>query len=782
MHIFCRKFVKTYTIISLCFIIFQKSPVKVVHFADETATSDENINETNITVSISTSPRKKRKASATTHMLEKELNAEANRRNSLSTANAVGESANLTLMISSLRRQNEDLKAKLTEASKQKRPSEGLGSFDKALIERKEVEIGDLKKTITNLERLLSIERDERSANEKNTLQLLEDVKKKWNERDDKRHQMLKKDLEDANVVYQDMELELQQKSSDLSAAQNEIESLQSVKQSLKAKLKECKSKLEATVSNYQVKADQVERYEKKIESLEQELKTTKENDKKKRRISVIISENQAEVEALRDEMEKLSKQKRELESEFSDLKLTSKLTANRFDSLQKEYDGHLARCDGELVKLSSENSKMNQKNEDLIKENSILEAKLKDKTKALDALEKMQESLESKIPTKESFEAYADEKVDELNNEIEELKKDKSLLKVEVRLAERKNKELEGRISLYKDMYTDLKKKSQKETSDEQALQDKVAELEKKVQDQTSAKEVAEEKNQRLQSRLDSVRKELEEVKAEAKDSKDLDKEVTRLKEKLSSAEKKGEECQDYKKKYELTKSICLEIEEQVKQYEKVIEKLEDTQEKLKKSNEDTKKKADDSAAELIKTKREINELKSTHAFKETKMKDLEEKTKEIEKYYETENSSWKTKFEESTKIKKDQTMTIVELKDQLYKLERDCTRATSENEDLHEQNNKLKEEMTTLITSFHSLKDSHLMLQNTVQELGDKLMARDEEIEKRDRKIASQKTDLDRKNVEHQETLNQLKKLTQHLPGSTPKKKEKTLNPFLL
>ena len=607
-------------------MIFQKSPVKVVHFADETATSDENINETNITVSISTSPRKKRKASATTHMLEKELNAEANRRNSLSTANAVGETANLTLMVSSLRRQNEDLKAKLAEASKHKRPSEGLGSFDKALIERKEVEIGDSRKTITNLERLLSIERDERSANEKNTLQLLEDVKKKWNERDDKRHQMLKKDLEDANVLYQDMELELQQKSSDLTAAQNEIESLQSVKQSLKAKLKECKSKLEATVSNYEVKADQVERFEKKIETLEQELKSTKENEKKKRRISLIISENQAEVEALRDEMEKLSKQKRELESELSDLKLTSKLTANRFDSLQKEYDGHLARCDGELVKLSSENSKMNQKNEDLIKENSILEAKLKDKTKALDALEKMQESLESKIPTKESFEAYADEKVDELNKELEELKKDKSLLKVEVRLAERKNKEMEGRISLYKDMYTDLKKKSQKDNNDEQALRDKVAELEKKVQEQTSAKEVAEEKNQRLQSRLDSVRKELEEVKAEAKDSKDLDKEVTRLKEKLSSAEKNGEECQDYKKKYELTKSICLEIEEQVKQYEKVIEKLEETQEKLKKSNEDTKKKADDSAAELIKIKREINELKSTQAFKETKMKDLEE------------------------------------------------------------------------------------------------------------------------------------------------------------
>ena len=59
--------------------------------------------------------------------------------------------------------------------------------------------------------------------------------------RDDKRQQMLKKDLEDANVVVQDMELELHKKSSDLDSAKSEIESLQTVKQSLKTKLKECK-------------------------------------------------------------------------------------------------------------------------------------------------------------------------------------------------------------------------------------------------------------------------------------------------------------------------------------------------------------------------------------------------------------------------------------------------------------------------------------------------------------------------------------------------------------
>merc|ERR1712051_388519 len=194
--------------------------------------------------SKSMSPRKKRRASATTQMLEKELKAESNRRNSINMANMVGENSNLTLMAASLRRQNEDLKAKLAEATKiggSKRKSENLNSIDKLLFEQKENECDDLKKTVNNLEKLLDHERDERNAYEKNTMGLLEEVKKKWHNRDDKRQQKLKKDLEDANVVVQDMEVELHKKTSDLDSAKCEIESLQTVKQSLKTKLKECK-------------------------------------------------------------------------------------------------------------------------------------------------------------------------------------------------------------------------------------------------------------------------------------------------------------------------------------------------------------------------------------------------------------------------------------------------------------------------------------------------------------------------------------------------------------
>lgn len=638
---------------------------------------------------------------------------------------------------------------------------------------------------MSNLERLLNLEREERKDHEKTTMALLEDVKKKWHDRDDKRQQQLRKDLKDANVVVQDMELELNKKESDLVAAHDEIDTLQTVKQSLKAKLKECKSKLEATVANYEAKAELVEKLEAKIATLEVELRSKDaDSEKKKRRVSIAISDNRAELEAVREDMERLARQKRTLESELSDLRLTSKLTANRLDTLQKEYDEHLARCDAELVKISSENARMQDKNRDLEKEIALLEAKLKDKSKALLKLEKVQESLEAKIPSKETFDAYANSKVNDLLAEIEELKKDNRLMKVEVRMGERKEKELEGRIAIFRDMYNDVKKKTQKDSTDGKELVEKVAKLEKDVEKEKLEKEELKEKNGSLQSRVDSLRKELNELKSESRSNRELERELERLKEKLSKCEKDTEKSSEYKKNYDLTKNICLELEDQVKQYEVVIEKLEKSQEKLQKSNEELKGKADASAAELIKFKREVNELKSTQAFKETKLKDLEEKNKEIEKFYETEGATWKTRFEESTKVKKEQTVTIVELKDLVLKLESENDKISRHNDELYDQNKKLKEEMTTLITSFHSLKDSHLMLQNTVQELGDKLMARDEEIERRERKIVSLKSDLDRKNIEHQETLNQLKKLTQHLPDSTPSKKKDKYHhaPFML
>ena len=348
--------------------------------------------------------------------------------------------------------------------------------------------------------------------------------------------------------------------------------------------------------------------------------------------------------------------------------------------------------------------------------------------------------------------------------------------------LGERKQKDVEGKLQIYKDMYMEQKKKAQKEATDETELKEKCAKTEKDLEIEKQRNEELTRKNEGLTSKVDNLRKEIIELKKEVSDNRNLDEELKQAKSKVSNLEKISDKSVEYQKNYEITKNICLELEDQIKEYEMVIEKLEKMQEKHKESNEELKKRADENASELIKTKREINELKSNQVFKESMVKDLQEKAQEMEKYYETENSSWKIKFEESTKLKKEHSVTIVGLKEQLQKLDKDNIKLSEDNEKLYDQNVKLKEEMTTLITSFHSLKDSHLMLQNTVQELGDKLVAKDDELEKKEKRLASVKESLEKKTIEHQETLNQLKKLTQHLPERTPKKKDKSIPPFLL
>ena len=330
--------------------------------------------------------------------------------------------------------------------------------------------------------------------------------------------------------------------------------------------------------------------------------------------------------------------------------------------------------------------------------------------------------------------------------------------------------------------MYMEQKKRAQKELTDETDLKEKCAKTEKDLEVEKQLNEELTRKNEGLSARVENLNKEVLELKKEVGENRNLEEELKRNKSKVSSLEKISDKSVEYQKNYEITKNICLELEDQIKEYEVVIEKLEKMQDKHKETNEELKKKADENATELIKTKREINELKSNHLFKESIVKDLQEKSQEMEKYYETENSSWKVKFEECTKLKKEHSVTIVGLKEQLQKLDKDNIKLSEDNEKLYDQNVKLKEEMTTLITSFHSLKDSHLMLQNTVQELGDKLVAKDDELERKEKRLASVKQSLEKKTIEHQETLNQLKKLNQHLPDRTPKKKEKSIPPFLL
>jgi hypothetical protein len=75
----------------------------------------------------------------------------------------------------------------------------------------------------------------------------------------------------------------------------------------------------------------------------------------------------------------------------------------------------------------------------------------------------------------------------------------------------------------------------------------------------------------------------------------------------------------------------------------------------------------------------------------------------------------------------------------------------------------------------SIQSLKDSNLLLQDTVQNMADKLTRRDSTIEKLNERVKQLQSSIDAKDVEHKVTLEQLKKLAKHLPSEATSQSSK-------
>jgi hypothetical protein len=65
--------------------------------------------------------------------------------------------------------------------------------------------------------------------------------------------------------------------------------------------------------------------------------------------------------------------------------------------------------------------------------------------------------------------------------------------------------------------------------------------------------------------------------------------------------------------------------------------------------------------------------------------------------------------------------------------------------------------------------------MLQETVQNMADKLTRRDGSIEKLNVRIKQLETEIENKEIEHSVTVDQLKKLAQHLPPNEKNSKRK-------
>ena len=129
--------------------------------------------------------------SAVAFRLDEELEKAAKRRASVVGAPGLtGGEDNMAQIVVSLRRQNDDLRQKLLEAKELNKTIDNSGmEKEENLRKLAEKECEELKTTVSRLERLINIEREERTATEKQTLELLEDVKKKWHDRTEDRVQ-----------------------------------------------------------------------------------------------------------------------------------------------------------------------------------------------------------------------------------------------------------------------------------------------------------------------------------------------------------------------------------------------------------------------------------------------------------------------------------------------------------------------------------------------------------------------------------------------------------------
>jgi len=780
--------------------------------SDDTPEKNENTaNEINIILktSISSSPEKSKvflgskrtrterspksplkrvsDSSAVTFRLDEELEKAAKRRASeVGMTGLTGGEDNMAQMIVSLRRQNDDLRQKLSDAKELNNKTVDNSGLEKEEHLRKlaEKECEELKTTVSRLERLINIEREERKVTEKQTLELLEDVKKKWHERTEDRVQKMRADLQAANTVVQEMEIDMMKKDSELDKKKQEIENLSNTKASLKAKLKDYHGKLESTVARYSEQVKYIEKLEQQAKDMDaKNVEKVTENQAKNRRVTVTLNEQRGELEEARRQLDQTKEKKIDIEGQLKrahqlqkSLEQTVKLNNKENEELRKEYDSHRAKCDKHLVNIKSENEK-------LLRENELLEDKLNGKDSKLSDLEKLLEALENKIPNKDSIDAVEkipmlEKKLNDQEEIIENLQSDIRLQKVELRVAERKNNEQKERITYLREMYKEEKDKKEKLEAETHSESDKIEKLQKELSESLSECEKLKQRTTSLQERIQKLNRELEDARRDGEKQQEFEARCENLQIKISELTKEVEKSNGFEKQYNVTKNVCYELEDQIKEYERIIEKLEASQDKLTQTNTELKGKTEKSSTEYISAKSQINELKSMLAFKESKIRDLTEKNEESKNFYENEGQRWKSRFEEISAAYNESSKNASELTESIAQTTHERDQANNFNDHLNEQNNKLKEESASLITGIHSLKESNMMLQGSVRDLAAKLDRRDKEIERL-------KENLKTLDHEHTVTLDQVKKLTRYIPESTvnqptPQKSKKDLKPF--
>ena len=482
----------------------------------------------------------------------------------------------------------------------------------------------ELRTTISRLQKLLQLERQEHDANEKKTLQLLTDVKTKWQDREEARVLKVQKEKEDAEKMSEEWKTKASKLEEQLLAEKKELEKVLDVKGCLKAKLKECKGKLESTIVKYE---SEVKRCK------EIELGTTavhEDSEAENKRLKMNLDNADNKLLAMQKSMDVI---RGELEVEKAATKKVKEQAKDSKEQLEEE----IKKLRSKNKKLEEENTRVREDLDSLEKENDASKSKMKLKEAKLNDLEGILQNLENKIKP-----GQGNENSNKPACICETLKSDMGLQKVELRLMEKKNKDLEGRVKFLREVMIKEERDAKDKLADElKVTKEKLAEIEGKA-DQI---EEANKFNEVMKEKLRLMESNLEELRSVRDQSQEYKTQLDFALKKLERAKDTAEDASRTKVNYETMKHTCLELQDQVTEYETLVSKLEKAAVLNKESQEKMTKEIDTLSETVSKLRVEKNEIKSSLIYAETQLKEVKAKHEDVEMLYKREEETWNTR-----------------------------------------------------------------------------------------------------------------------------------------
>jgi chromosome segregation ATPase len=687
-------------------------------------------------------------------------------------------------IVSSLRRQNDDLRLKMVKmehevkvagSGKRRRTMEDdLDASDDKIQRFCQKEGMDLRKTIAGLEKVLEVERAERNVTEKKSLELLTDLKKKWQDREEARVEKICAALEKSENKRSQVEKDLLETHKMLEDQHKEMESALGVKTSLKNKLKEYRSKLQTLSEQYddeKKKSALVERDSSLV--LERETHLNKQEK----------SESEKKVIALRDD---LGDAKRESSRLRKELALSENQTKNQRDSIrllkeekleaEKGHQSEIQRAKSSRHEIEDSSTHLQSEVRRLERENESARKKLGEKDEKLGHLGKVLAKLEEKIRPIDRLSRSTVNSPQKnapggecVSSACRETKDDLKMQKIEVRLLERKIEEKDSRIKFLRDvMLKEEKEAKEKIEKDLTVVRDQLTKVENEVGGAKIAKEVAEKKLTRIENESASLRKKASLLRVKEDECRGMKHDLERTQRELKAAKEKASDHKEIESTCAALKAACLELEDQNAEYETVVDRLSVSIDRLREDNEKMRMEIRDHGASVSSLRIEKNELKSRLIQTESTLKEVSAKHDDVEAMFRREEVNWSQRLVKVSSAKDSQDLSLDSLKEQLSSFARNYEFVSEEATALKEQNRRLKEETSELTTNVFSLKESNLKLHQVIEETMEKIARRSRDIQKLEESlnsVNSVNSEKEKKEAETNVQINQLRKLVDHL-----------------